>query len=294
MKREEDSLLVQMSPVLGASIGAAAATMGAEMLLPPKFVPWAPWGTAALGFLTAMNTTGLVRGVATGVAAAGASIAVLRLIGAASQGATAVAAVTTASAPEQQRQAAPSDAVTRADLEIALAALAAKHQADLAERESTHVVQLRELQTTVHTLLEKLREADVVIASMRAGGGTQPMRGNAELSSGGGPPSIDTMPAPIEQSRGASPTHEGSQVAKSPAALATAVDSQSLSTEEVARFEAIYGLLDEQERRQLSALVANLPKDALAKAQAQLLQLKPHQAVAYLRRKIFPSMRAQA
>jgi hypothetical protein len=67
-----------VAPILGAAGGALAIVIGAERLqLSQEQVAW---GAAALGYLVATQTTGIVRELATGLAAAGACIGVLRLV----------------------------------------------------------------------------------------------------------------------------------------------------------------------------------------------------------------------
>jgi hypothetical protein len=271
--------LESAAPALGVAGGILVATKGAEMIgVPAK---WAPWGTAAIGTIAAMTTEGWMREAAIGVAAAGASVGILRMVGLLDGFEIPVEHRRQAAAPDApQREAAAPDAVTQADLQRAMASVTEEHDAQLRALEQKYDEQMRDLRQayerrideicssydrrltgkdeTISNLLREIRKSQAATVDPRIV--------NRE------PISVEETPAdeaPVAQPQ--------SEAASSDAPVSTAPSA------EVSKAEAVFDLLTVEEMAQLQQTIASLPPEAMAMAEAHLATLAPEEAAAYLR-----------
>jgi hypothetical protein len=230
---------------------------------------------AGLAFLAGANAKGAARQLAMGAAAGAACYGMVEVL---RQG-----------HPEwlykqpPQRDAAPPDAMTRADLESALTELTRRHQAELAARESAHAQAMREMKQSYEVQIGEMRSAIHALLN--------------ELRRERGEPAVEYSATPTAAVRDAEPPAVSNQARLTAASndngapkTAAAVTSgrPSLAPEQTAHFAAIYGLLTMEERVRVSAMIAGASPTLLATVQRDLLSMTPERAVAHLRRNVFP------
>lgn len=251
----EHQLVQLLAPIVGAAGGVVAATVAVERFGVKREV--ATLGGATAAVMAAQQANGVLKAVLEGAAAAGIALALADML----QLARPKLIFGDRPAPEPQRQTAPPDAITRGDLEKALQRLQSEHEA-----------QRRELEATVHQLLDRLRTANAEIERLRGGG-------DRRDASAGEPNVLD----------------EGELVSSRLAdGVPTEITEAELDPASLDHLRSIYSQLDDSERRQLSSMIATLPKDALERAQQQLFAMSPDEAVAYLRAAVFSTARPVA
>jgi hypothetical protein len=268
MAQHKDSFEI-LAPVAGAVVGAMALEAASQHVDMKKH-EIALLG-AGLAFLTGANAKGPMRQLAMGAAAGAACYGMVEVL--------------RQRHPEwlyqqpQRRQAAPADALTRADLENAIGELTRRHQAALAARESemlemkqSYEAQIGELRAAVHALLNQLRQE----------------RGQPIVEYPPTPTGNDGLPHAIATDGKGLPRASNDN-ASSNAAPPTIPSSTSLSPEQSGHFAAIYGLLTAEERVRVSAMIAGVSPTLLARVQRDLLSMTPERAVAHLRRNVLPS-----
>jgi hypothetical protein len=235
----------------------------------------AAFGGAALAFVAAQHARGATRAVLGGAVVAGLGLGVAELLRKLRQDSH-DRAQRNADGPQPTP---PGDAVTRSDLDQAMAELRTRNAAALAEREQAREGQLREMENMVRDLTERLQVANAENERLRAAEGDDCP---ARISDGPGP--VAERVASFE-----APASSSLPLVETPS-LASPSDIETVE-KRVEHFRALYTLLDEHERRRLSNLIATLSKDALASVEAHLLAMTPTAGVGYLRHEVFPSVR---
>ena len=283
MSEDEGGFLVQAAPVLGAAAGTFASTIGADMIgVPTK---WAPWGTAAIGTVGAMTASGWLRQAAIGVAAAGASIGILRLVGILDDsGFFPIPLVhpRDASPPETAPSAPPPtetkpNGITRDELQKALGELSEKHAANMNELKQAYDTRLQELRSAYEARIgditigyeQRVRSQDDTISNL--------LRELRKAQAASMPRIVPRDAVPVEDTA----TEEESD------ATPPSNDEQAIATlpsaEALSRAEAIFALLTPAESTQLRQIIASMPPEAVTLAESHLAKLDPADAVEYLR-----------
>jgi hypothetical protein len=272
----ESGFLVGAAPVIGAAAGTLASTMGAFMLGVP--VQWAPWGTAAIGAVGAFTTQGWVRQAAIGVAAAGASIGILRMMGIIGGHSVAPVDHHRQAAPPEADPSPPADSVTRADLQKGMDELAAKYDVQIKQLAEQYGEQVRDMQRAYSGRIEEIRASydqrlaakDETISEL-----LRELR-TAETTA------LHVVPRDAE-----AVAEEALTVGE-----ASAVDEEQAPANDVetpspvadwSKAKAVFDLLTPEEAAQLQQIIAGMPAEAVAMAEAHLANLEPEQAAAYLR-----------
>lgn len=273
MDRHKDSLEV-LAPVVGAAVGAMALEAASQHVNMQKHE--IAFVGAGLAFLTGTNAKGAMRQLAMGAAAGAACYGVVEVL--------------RAGHPDwlykqpPQRQAAPPDALTRADLESALTELTRRHQAELAARESAHAEAMRDMKQSYEAQIGEMRSAIHALLN--------------ELRRERGQPVVEYPPAPSVRADPPSPINPTADAPGAPAsndnasstrAPAVTTSRTSLPPQQTAHLGAIYALLTAEERVRVSAMIATASPTLLATVQRELLSMTPERAVAHLRRSVFPS-----
>jgi hypothetical protein len=275
MERHKSSIEA-LAPLVGAAVGAMALEAASQHVAMKKH-EIALLG-AGVAFLAGANASGPLRQLAMGAAAGAACYGLVEVL---REGHPAW--LYKQPKPEAaQRQAAPPDAMTRADLDNALARLNEGHQAELAAIRQSYEAQIGELQSAVHSLLNELRrergddavESAAVTAAKR-------------LSAASAPP---TTESPVAATESSGPADARRGMPERDAATETGA---SIGVDQAAHFGAIYSLLTTEERVRVSSMMAGVSPAMLAKVQRELLTMTPERAVTHLRRNVFPS-RAKA
>jgi hypothetical protein len=266
----ESGFLVGAAPVIGAAAGTLASTMGAFMLGVP--VQWAPWGTAAIGAVGAFTTQGWVRQAAIGVAAAGASVGILRMMGIIGGHSVAPVDDHRQAAPPEASPSPPADSVTRADLQKGMDDLAAKYDVQIKQLAEQYGEQVRDMQRAYSGRIEEIRASyDQRLAAKD-----------------------ETISELLRELRTAQATalHVVPRDAEAVAEQAPTVDEEQALANDVAapspiadwsKARAVFDLLTTEEAAQLQQIVAGMPPEAVAMAETHLAQLEPEEAAAYLR-----------
>ncbi len=303
----ENEIVKIATPLVGAAGGALAITVATERYGVKREV--ATFGGAALALAAAQSVTGFPRDLLQAAATAGVCLGVVELLQTLRP--SWLYRQPVAHEPEHRQAAPPPDAITRSDLQQAMAELLKRNQADQVERDKAQAAQLQEVQSLVRDLVTQLRDAQSEVQRLRAAEAaylherevaaaeaviarnaaaydacsfgadeaasfeTQDDSANATIDAGMGSADEPATAAPIEET--ASPP-------------VTTPDGVTIPPDVVDHFGAIYALLDADERQRLSSVVAQLPKSQLAMAEAQLMQMDPQAAVDYLRTTLFPSL----
>jgi hypothetical protein len=270
----ESGFLVGAAPVIGAAAGTLASTMGAYMLGVP--VQWAPWGTAAIGAVGAFTTQGWVRQAAIGVAAAGASIGILRMMGIIGGQSVAPVDHHRQAAPPEASPAPPVDSVTRADLQKGMDELAAKYDGQIKQLAEQYGEQLRDMQRAYSGRIEEIRASydqrlaakdETISELLRELRTTQatalhvvPRDAEGVVEEAiAGESTVDQEQAPANDAEAPSPIADWSKA------------------------KAVFDLLTTEEAAQLQQIVAGMPPEAVAMAETHLAKLEPEEAATYLR-----------
>jgi len=231
--------------------------------------------------------------------------------------------------PAAHRQAAPPpEAITREDLLAAIAEMQAKNAAANAERDKAQTDLIQQMKSLMDSLVTQLRTAKREIESLRAMNVEHRRARNAnvsqlaeararaaqlehelamrdvEMDDADDSTEIETSDE-VEASDDAEAATESDEnpiadpvnanvdsAAEVPLRDAEAKNNESPET--LAHFQAISALLNDDDRRQLSALIATMPKDVVERAQARMTAMSPAEAVVYLRTVVFPSAGAHA
>src|SRR5262249_53157563 len=146
MGRHRDSLEL-LAPVVGAAVGAMALEAASQHVNMEKH-EIALLG-AGLAFLTGTSATGPMRQLAMGAAAGAACYGVVELCR--------LGHPDCLSKQPPQQQGAPSDGLTRADLESALTELTRRHHAELAARDSAHAEAMREMKQSYEAQIGEMK-----------------------------------------------------------------------------------------------------------------------------------------
>jgi hypothetical protein len=272
-----------LMPLVGAAGGAIALEVVSQRV-PLKKDALAAVG-AGLAFLAGTNATGSTRQLAMGAAAGGACYAIVEALRSRRPKAIygepkPVEAAT--------RQAAPSG-ISREEFQQALDNLAQQRDAQIAEikKQSDDAVEklrtayetrIAEMQTTIHSLLQQLRDASAARAAARNAGRRRVPPVHAQQAPVG---VVEEAPALVVEA--APPAVEAPPVV---------VDLEPPTDEATARLAVIYSQLTDDEVERLREILTNLAVDALAVAQAHLLSLSTNEAVAYLRDHVLASPKA--
>jgi hypothetical protein len=283
------------APFVGAAGGALAATIAVERFGMRREV--ATIGGAVLAIAAAQGQTGLARSLLDGAAMAGVCLGVAEILRAAHP--AWIFGNQPTSIPQRQAAPPPANAVTREEFENALQGIHAAHSAELAKREEAHVAQMRDAQTTMHDLLDRLRNADAEIARLRTVEIANDRRRRRQGPIAATRTADDDEVAPLALADVGEPTPdatttESEEVNSTDAAQATEASEPTeadVDADALAHMREVYALLDDNERRRLSTIVATAPKDVLAREQENLLAMSPADAVAYLRSSVFPAAR---
>jgi hypothetical protein len=268
-------LLDAATPILGLVAGGFAATKGARMIgVPDK---WAPWGVAAIGTYAAMTGNGWVRQAGVGAAAAGVTLGLLETMG----------MLDLLTAMPSMRQAAPMepqtprpDAVTRDDLQKALADIAQKNDAQLKVLEQQHSDQLREMRSGYDTRIDqicaaynqRLAEKEQTISELlrelrkahAAGPSIVPRDATATIE--------EPIPSEPEASTDETPPPTEPDV--------------------MTKAQAIRERLSPEENGQLQQLLTTASPETVAFAEAQIANMSADDAVAYLREHVLAAPNA--
>jgi len=157
MSENDGGFMAAATPVFGVVAGTIAATKGADMLVVPA--KWAPWGVAAIGAVGALAADGWVRDAAIGVAAAGAGLGILRMMGMLDPSGHLPthrnAPAAEAPAQEQAKPPAP-DLITRDELQKALAETVQQHENRMKEVLQENLEQVRQLRSAYDARIEHL------------------------------------------------------------------------------------------------------------------------------------------
>lgn len=272
-EQESYGLLEAATPILGLVAGGFAATKGARMIgVPDK---WAPWGVAAIGTYAAMTGTGWVRQAGVGAAAAGVTLGLLETMG----------MLDLLMALPATRQAAPMepptpmpDAITRDDLQKALADVAQKNDAQRKVLAQQHTEQLREMRSAYDIRIDqisaaynqRLAEKDQTISEL--------LRELRKAHAAG--PSI--VP------RDATPTVEETI----PLQTEAPADETPTEPDIVTKAQAIRERLSPEENGQLQQLLTTASPETVAFAEAQIANMSADDAVAYLREHVLAAPNA--
>jgi len=271
-ENSEGGFLVGAAPVIGAAAGTLASTMGAFMLgVPPQ---WAPWGTAAIGAVGAFTTQGWVRQAAIGVAAAGASVGILRMMGII--GGHSVAPVDhhrQAAPPEASPSPPPADSVTRVDLQKGMDELAARYDGQIKQLSEQYGEQARDMQRAYSGRIEEIRASYDQRLAAKDETISELLRELRTAQT----PTLHVVPRDAEAVSEEAPTvDEEQQAPANDVAAPSPIADWS-------KAKAVFDLLTTEEAAQLQQIVGGMPPEAVAMAETHLAQLEPEEAAAYLR-----------
>jgi hypothetical protein len=171
----------------------------------------------------------------------------------------------------------PPDAISREDLRKALGDLQAQLTMQAREREEAQHKQLVESQGMVSTLVAQLRAAHAEIDRLNAEASDRRARNDNARPREHIVPVVDPPPAPVESLDDAT--------LPEPTAVADPAAPTNLEVppEELDAMQVVYSLLDDEERQQLSSIVANLPIDDAERLRAHFAAIDPRNAVGYVR-----------
>jgi hypothetical protein len=233
MARNEESIEAAM-PIIGAAGGALLLEVLSQRV-PMRKDALAAFG-AGIAFVAATNLKGSARQLAMGAAAAGACFAIVETLRHRRP-----KAIYGEPKPVElpQRQAAP-DGVSREEFQ--------KVVDDLTKQREDYESRIGELQATIHSLLQQLRNASAERLVER----------NA------------AEPAPIEEP----PAETPAEVPAEPPDEATA------------KLQAVYNQLSDDEIERLREILTRMPPMLLARAQEHLLSISTEEAVEYLRENV--------
>jgi hypothetical protein len=283
IEREEKTMLSKIkknttanavAPLLGAAGGTLIMTAAVERFGIPR--ERITLGGAMLAVLAARNTDGAIRDALTGVAAAGASLAMQQLL-------------------ERLRPkliygdkpkptSAPPDAISREDLAKALAELSVKHQAEAHAREEASRKEKEQVLALVRDLAARLAAANAEIE--RLYGGEHSRNASVEAQ-----PAATTQNPATEHERDAKDANAPSAVALEMPPLdsfgeMSAADEPSAPPKSLDRLLEIASYLAPHEREQLQSFVVSVPEDLFRQAQVHLLSLPIDDAVRELRTRL--------
>jgi hypothetical protein len=288
-KFNDNEIARTVAPLVGAAGGTLVITAAVERFgVRSERIAL---GGAALAVTLARNADGAIKDALTGAAAAGLCLGILELLE--------KHRPTFLYGDKPKQEPAPTnltDAISRADLAKALAELHDKLAAQAREREEVHLKETQELHAIVRDLLARLTAANAEIERLHAAArrrsrdaSTRPHLRQPDL-----PVEIAEKPAvarkqTIVESDATSATAapEQEQPLAAPADVAPAADG--IAAEDVTQMQAVYALLDADERKNLSMLMAGMPAEDAAQIRAGFAQLDPTEAVAFLRRTFFAS-----
>jgi hypothetical protein len=297
-------LMDAATPILGLVAGGFVATKGARIIGVPE--KWAPWGVAAIGTYAAMTGSGWVRQAGVGAAAAGVTLGLLETMGMLDF----LAAIPTmrrqAAVTEPPTPSAPPDAITRDDLQRSLSDLARKNDAQLKERTQQHVEQLRELRSTYDIRIDqicasynqRLAEKDQTISELLRELRKANASGPSIVHRDATPRIEEALPsepeAPADYETAAAADETATPPAADETATLPATDEATASEQSdvVTRAQAIRERLSPDENRQLQQLLMTASPERVAFAEAQVANLSPDDAVAFLREHVLAAPNA--
>lgn len=320
--KESESMLAQLAenevvkmaaPFVGAAGGALAVTIATERYGVKREV--ATFGGAALALAASQSVTGLPRELLQAAATAGVCLGVVEVLQTLRP--AWLYRQPAKHEPELRQAAPPPEAITRSDLEQALTNLMKRNEADQVERDKVQAAQLQEVQNLVLSLVTQLREANSEVQRLREAEANyiharevaaaeaviarNAAAYNQERYGRDDSPPVETVDtetehvdAPIDADADTTDAPTSAPIApvdEPSSASMVSPDGVSITPDIVKHFAAIYALLDAGERQQMSSAVARMPKEDLARAEAQLMDMTPHAAVDYLRTTVFPSLR---
>lgn len=265
------------TPILGLVAGGFVAAKGAEKIGVPE--KWAPWGVAAVGVYGAIAAQGRMRQAAIGVAAGGISIAIMKAMGMLDLVA-AIPAMRQAAAMQPATASVP-DAITRDELQEALAVTVQKNDAQLKELEQQHLAQVSELRRAYESRVDeicasytqRLAEKDQTISEL--------LRELRKAQAAG--PSIVHRDAPV-------PVEEPSPSESE--ADATVEEMAQTEPDAMTKAQAIRDQLTADENLQLQQLLTTASPEMVALAEAQIANMSADDAVAYLREHVLAAPKA--
>jgi hypothetical protein len=286
-KINEHEIARTVAPLVGAAGGTLVITAAVERLGVPR--ARISLGGAALAVTLARNVDGAIKDALTGAAAAGVCLGILELLenhrpkflyGDKPKEATSTRP--------------PADTISRADLAKALAELHEKLAAQAREREEAHLKETQELHAIVRDLLARLTAANAEIERLHAAARRRSRDASARPHLRQPAPPVEIADAevpmqPVVESDATSATaaSEEKQPVAATAEVAPAADG--IAPEDVERMQAVYALLDADERKSLSTLMASMPAEDAEQIRAGFARLDPAEAVAFLRRTFFAS-----
>jgi hypothetical protein len=286
-KINEHEIARTVAPLVGAAGATLVITAAVERLGVPR--ERISLGGAALAVTLARNTDGAIKDALTGAAAVGVCLGILELLekhrpkflyGDKPKEATSTRP--------------PAETISRADLAKALAELHDKLAAHAREREEAHLKETQELHAIVHDLLARLTAANAEIERLHAAARRRSRDASARphLRQPVPPVEIADTEVPVQpvvesDATSATAASEEEQPVAATAEVAPAADG--IAPGDVERIQAIYALLNADERKNLSALMASMPAEDSAQIRAGFAQIDPTEAVAFLRRTFFAS-----
>jgi hypothetical protein len=262
---------ITVAPLVGAAGATMAITAAVERWGQPR-MPVAVAGSL-VALTMSQSAEGATKQALAGAAAAGACIALgefLQMLR---------PKLVFGDKPREQPAPPPTppDAISREDLRKALAELQAQLMAQAQERAEAQHNQLVELQGMVRTLVAQLRAAHAEIDRLNDEARRRRARNNNPQPRMHLVPVEQPPPAPVES------LDEATSPDPTTVAEPAAPTNIEVSSEELDAMQAVYSLLDDDERKQLSSIVANLPIEDAERLRAHFAGIDPHDAAAYLR-----------
>lgn len=251
-----------IAPIVGAVGGTLILPRVAEQIgMPTDQVAIA----GALVALTIANgAEGAMKGALSGVAAAGVCLGIREFL------------ELRRPKPKPEPAPMPPNAISRDDFHKAVDELRAQLAEQAREREAQQVQskrQLRELQDMVRDLVARLKDAHAEIDRLHREAAQRTAR-DADASR------LEMQPPNSESVEVVSPVDFTSSAVDENPPVPTEIE---VPADELDAMQAVYALLDDEERQQLSTMVANLPPEDAQQLRTRFASANPHDVAATVR-----------